>query len=70
MADYTKKKKARSVRSRSSKALPTSGAARPTGIIDDFIGILAGKTKKVATLEEINEAIERGWAGQVRMGRK
>ena len=45
-------------------------AARRTGKIDDFFGVLAGKTKKVATLEEINEAIERGWAGQVRVGRK
>jgi len=40
-------------------------AARRTGKIEDFFGVLAGKTKKVATIEEINEAIERGWAGQV-----
>ncbi len=39
-------------------------AARPTGKIDKFIGLLAGKTKKVATLDEINEAAARGWAGQ------
>jgi bifunctional DNA-binding transcriptional regulator/antitoxin component of YhaV-PrlF toxin-antitoxin module len=45
-------------------------AARRTGKIEDFFGVLAGKTKKVATLEEINDAIERGWAGQVRVGRK
>lgn len=45
-------------------------ASRRTGKIEDFFGVLAGKTKKVATLEEINEAIERGWAGQVRVGRK
>jgi bifunctional DNA-binding transcriptional regulator/antitoxin component of YhaV-PrlF toxin-antitoxin module len=45
-------------------------AARPTGRIEDFFGVLAGKTKKVATIEEINEAIERGWAGQVRVGKK
>jgi len=38
-------------------------AARPKGSIDDFIGCLAGKTTKVATIEEINEAIARGWAG-------
>jgi bifunctional DNA-binding transcriptional regulator/antitoxin component of YhaV-PrlF toxin-antitoxin module len=38
-------------------------AARPKGSIDDFIGFLAGKTTKVATIEEINEAIARGWAG-------
>ena len=45
-------------------------AARPTGKIEDFFGVLAGKTKKVATIEEINEAIERGWAGQVRVSKK
>ncbi len=39
-------------------------AARPTGSIDDFIGLLAGRTKKVATLEELNEAAEQGWAGE------
>jgi bifunctional DNA-binding transcriptional regulator/antitoxin component of YhaV-PrlF toxin-antitoxin module len=38
-------------------------AAEPTGKIQDFFGILAGKTKKVATIEEMNEAAERGWAG-------
>ena len=38
-------------------------AARPVGTIDDFIGLLAKKTKKVATIEEINEAAARGWAG-------
>jgi len=36
---------------------------RPKGSIEDFIGFLAGKTKKVATIEEINEATARGWAG-------
>lgn len=38
-------------------------AARPTGKIQDFFGVLAGKTKKVATIEEINEAAAAGWAG-------
>jgi bifunctional DNA-binding transcriptional regulator/antitoxin component of YhaV-PrlF toxin-antitoxin module len=38
-------------------------AARPSGTIDGFIGLLAGKTKKVATIEEIGEAAARGWAG-------
>jgi hypothetical protein len=70
MSDYVKKEKTRSARPRPSKASSTNAAARPTGTINDFIGILAGKTKKVATLEEIKEAIERGWAGQVRVGRK
>jgi bifunctional DNA-binding transcriptional regulator/antitoxin component of YhaV-PrlF toxin-antitoxin module len=37
-------------------------AARPGGAIDDFVGLLAGKTKKVATIEEMNEAAARGWA--------
>lgn len=38
-------------------------AARPTGSIDDFIGRLKGQRKKVATIEEINDAAARGWAG-------
>lgn len=37
-------------------------AARPSGKIDRFIGLLAGKTKKVATLDEISEAAASGWA--------
>ncbi len=39
-------------------------AARPSGTIDGFIGLLAGKTTKVATLEEIAAAAEAGWTGQ------
>ncbi len=39
-------------------------AARPVGTIRSFIGLLAGRTRKVATIEEINEAIARGWAGK------
>lgn len=39
-------------------------AARPTGSIDDFLGILSRRTSKVATIEEMNEAAARGWAGQ------
>jgi antitoxin PrlF len=38
-------------------------AVRPGGKIDGFVGLLAGKTKKIATLEEIHEAAEAGWAG-------
>ena len=34
-----------------------------TGTILEFIGMLAGKTEKVATLEEIKQATEDGWAG-------
>ncbi len=44
-------------------------AAQPAGNIESFIGMLAGKTKKVATIEEINEAAAAGWAG-VRVSRK
>ena len=39
-------------------------AARPVGTIRSFIGLLAGRTRKVATIEEINEALARGWAGK------
>jgi AbrB family looped-hinge helix DNA binding protein len=39
-------------------------AKRPTGKIEDLFGILAGKTKEVLTIEEINEAAAAGWAGQ------
>ncbi len=39
-------------------------AARPSGSIDGFIGVLAGRTKKVASIQEINEATARGWAGK------
>lgn len=33
------------------------------GSIDDFIGLLAGKTKKRLTIERINEITADGWAG-------
>ena len=39
-------------------------AARPSGTIKDFVGLLAGRTKKVATIEEVNKAAARGWAGK------
>jgi len=39
-------------------------ATQPTGSIDRFIGLLAGKTRKIATIEEINEAASAGWAGK------
>jgi hypothetical protein len=39
-------------------------AARPGGTVDNLIGLLAGKTKKIATIEEINKAAEQGWAGR------
>ena len=39
-------------------------AAQPTGSIGDFVGLLKGRTKKVATIEEINEAAARGWSSR------
>jgi len=39
-------------------------AARPAGTVDGFLGLLAGKTTKVATLDEIEEAAHKGWAGE------
>lgn len=39
-------------------------AARKTGTMAGFVGLLAGRTKKVATIEEINAAAAQGWAGQ------
>lgn len=40
-------------------------AARPSGTWDALFGLLADRTDKVATLEEIDEAIAKGWAGQL-----
>jgi bifunctional DNA-binding transcriptional regulator/antitoxin component of YhaV-PrlF toxin-antitoxin module len=42
----------------------TLRAMRPAGTIDGFLGLLAGKTRKIATLDEINEAAAAGWTGQ------
>lgn len=39
-------------------------AARPAGTIDGFLGLLSGKTDKIATIEEMNEAAASGWAGE------
>lgn len=39
-------------------------AAQPTDTVNGFIGLLAGKTRKVATIEEMNEAAANGWAGR------
>jgi bifunctional DNA-binding transcriptional regulator/antitoxin component of YhaV-PrlF toxin-antitoxin module len=38
-------------------------AARKTGSIEDFIGVLAGKTRKTAAIGDIMRATDRGWAG-------
>lgn len=39
-------------------------AARPSADVSGFIGILAGKTAKVATIEEISAAAASGWSGE------
>jgi hypothetical protein len=39
-------------------------AARPVGKIDSFLGLLAGKTRKIATLDEMHEAAADGWSKQ------
>ncbi|MES2128297.1 MAG: AbrB/MazE/SpoVT family DNA-binding domain-containing protein [Pseudomonadota bacterium] len=39
-------------------------AAQPEATIGGFVGLLAGRTKKVATLDEIGEASARGWSGE------
>jgi bifunctional DNA-binding transcriptional regulator/antitoxin component of YhaV-PrlF toxin-antitoxin module len=38
-------------------------AAGPAGSIDGFIGLLAERTSKVATVDEIAEATAQAWAG-------
>jgi len=39
-------------------------AAPPTGTINGFVGLLAGRTTKVASLEEILEACDDAWTGK------
>jgi bifunctional DNA-binding transcriptional regulator/antitoxin component of YhaV-PrlF toxin-antitoxin module len=39
-------------------------AARSTATIKGFCGVLAGRTGKVAAIEEINAAAARGWTGK------
>lgn len=39
-------------------------AARPVGTIKGFVGLLAGRTKKVATIKEMNDAAAQGWANE------
>ena len=38
--------------------------AVPSGSIEGFIGLLAGKTTKVASINEINAAAAEGWQGK------
>jgi bifunctional DNA-binding transcriptional regulator/antitoxin component of YhaV-PrlF toxin-antitoxin module len=40
-------------------------AARSPGTIADFVGLLAGRTRKVATIEEINEAAAQGQSARL-----
>jgi bifunctional DNA-binding transcriptional regulator/antitoxin component of YhaV-PrlF toxin-antitoxin module len=40
----------------------TLRAARPLGKIDSFLGLLAGKSKKIASLDEMNDAASAGWS--------
>jgi hypothetical protein len=37
-------------------------AARPPASIDGFIGLLAGRTGKIASIDEISAASARAWA--------
>jgi bifunctional DNA-binding transcriptional regulator/antitoxin component of YhaV-PrlF toxin-antitoxin module len=39
-------------------------AAQATGTIDDVIGLLAKRSKKVATIEEISAASASAWSGR------
>ena len=45
-------------------------AAKPSGSIDGFLGLLANRIKKVATVEEMNEAAAHGWTDQNSTGKK
>lgn len=45
-------------------------AARPSGTIESFLGLLEGKTTKVGTIKEMNDAAARGWAGAKAKGKK
>ena len=38
--------------------------ARPAGTIAAFLGLLAGSTRKVLSIEEMNEIAAAGWAGE------
>ena len=39
-------------------------AARSSGSIEDFVGLLSRRPKKVATLKEISDATAESWAGR------
>lgn len=44
--------------------LSIAAASDRNGRWEEIFGMLAGKTDKVATIEEMNEAIAKGWAGE------
>ncbi|MGC9270169.1 AbrB/MazE/SpoVT family DNA-binding domain-containing protein [Acidiphilium sp.] len=39
-------------------------AARPAATIEPFLGLLAGKTSKIATLQELDEAAAASWSAK------
>ena len=39
-------------------------AARATGDIKDFVGMLSGRTGKAVSIDEMNTVISNAWAGQ------
>lgn len=39
-------------------------APRPSGSIDTFIGRHAGKVKTALSIDDINEIVQSGWAGE------
>lgn len=39
-------------------------APRPGQTMDGFVGLLAGRTERVATMDEMNEATAQSWAGK------
>jgi len=39
-------------------------AAAPAGSIAGFVGLLAGRSRKVASIEDIGAAAAQGWAGR------
>jgi bifunctional DNA-binding transcriptional regulator/antitoxin component of YhaV-PrlF toxin-antitoxin module len=38
-------------------------AVKPAGSLNNFFGILAGKTDRVVTIDEMNDVAAAGWAG-------
>jgi bifunctional DNA-binding transcriptional regulator/antitoxin component of YhaV-PrlF toxin-antitoxin module len=39
-------------------------AAKPAATIDEFVGLRSGKSKVVATIDEIRAETNRAWAGK------